>query len=153
MTGVKLTHIPYKGTAPSLVDLIAGKDVTTSFASMASVVPPIKAGRLRALTLTSANRISALPDVMTAAEAGIPGLEVYSWNGVFAPIGTPKGIIDKLNQEIAAILRAPDVVERLVGLGLDPTGGTAEMFTASVKADLERWGKIIRDSGIEKSQL
>ena len=153
MTGAKLTHVPYKGSAPAIVDLIAGKDVTTSFASMASVVPHIKGGRLRALALTSTSRLTALPDVMTTAEAGVPELVVYSWNGVFAPIATPKAIIAKLNTEITAILRAPDVIERLVGLGLDPTGGTPQEFAASVKADLQRWAKIIKDAGVEKSQL
>jgi tripartite-type tricarboxylate transporter receptor subunit TctC len=153
MTGVKLTHVPYKGSAPAIVDLLAGRDVTTSFASMASVVPHIKGGKLRALVLTSVNRITALPDVMTTADAGLPDLVVYSWNGVFAPIGTPNVIVARLNNEIAGFLRAPDIVERLVGLGLDPTGGTPEVFTASVKADLQRWAKIIKDSGIEKAQM
>jgi tripartite-type tricarboxylate transporter receptor subunit TctC len=153
ITGVKLTHVPYKGSAPAIVDLLAGRDVTTSFASMASVVPHIKSGRLRALALTSVNRIPALPDVMTTAEAGLPDLVVYSWNGLFAPVGTSKIIVTRLNDEIAAFLRAPDVAERLIGLGLDPTGGTPEEFAASVKADLQRWSKIIKDSGIEKAQM
>jgi tripartite-type tricarboxylate transporter receptor subunit TctC len=153
MTGTRLTHVPYKGSAPAITDLLAGQDVTSSFASMASVVPHIKSGRLRALALTSANRLKALPDVMTTTEAGLPNLVVYSWNGVFAPMGTSKALVDRLSREVAEILRLPDVADRLSGLGLDPTGGTPEEFTAVVKADLARWGKIIRDSGIEKSKL
>jgi tripartite-type tricarboxylate transporter receptor subunit TctC len=153
MTGVKLTHVPYKGSAPAITDLLGGRDVTTSFASMASVVPHIKSGRLRALALTSEKRLKALPDVITTAEAGLPNLVVYSWNGVFAPIGTSRALVHRVSDEIAAILKMPDVSERLIGLGLDPTGGTPEEFREIVKADLQRWGKIIRDSGIEKSQL
>jgi len=153
MTGTRLTHVPYKGSAPAITDLLAGNDVTSSFASMASVVPHIKSGRLRALALTSQHRLKALPDVMTTSEAGLPNLVVYSWNGVFAPIGTSKAFVDRLSREIDEILRMPDVAERLVGLGLDPTGGTPEEFTAIVKADLARWGKIIKDSGVEKSRL
>jgi len=153
MTRVKLTHVPYKGSAPAIADLLGGRDVTTSFASMASVVPHIKSGRLRALALTSKSRLKALPDVMTTAEAGLPQLVVYSWNGVFAPMGTSKALVDRVSADINGILRMTDVAERLGGLGLDPTGGTPEEFTAIVKSDLERWGKIIKDSGIEKSQL
>ncbi|MCC7194119.1 MAG: tripartite tricarboxylate transporter substrate binding protein [Gemmatimonadaceae bacterium] len=153
MTGVKLTHVPYKGSAPAIADLLAGQDVTTSFASMASVVPHIKSGRLRAIALTSTKRLKALPDVMTTTEAGLPNLVVYSWNGVFAPVGTGKPLVDRLSNEVAEILRIPEVAERLIGLGLDPTGGTPAEFTAVVKADLARWGKIIKDSGIERSKL
>ena len=152
-TGVKMTHVPYKGSAPAITDLLGGRDVTTSFASMASVVPHIKSGRLRALALTSTKRLQALPEVITTAEAGLPNLVVYSWNGVFAPIGTSKALVSRVSSDLVAILKMPDVAERLSGLGLDPTGGTPEEFREIVKADLQRWGKIIRDSGIEKSQL
>lgn len=153
MTGVKMTHVPYKGSAPAITDLLGGRDVTTSFASMASVVPHIKSGRLRALFLTSAQRLKALPEVPTTGELGIPNLVVYSWNGVFAPIGTNRALVNRVSGEISGILKMPDVADRLMSLGLDPTGGTPEEFTKVIRSDLERWGKIIRDSGIEKSQL
>jgi len=153
MTATKLTHVPYKGSAPAITDLLAGIDVTASFASMASVVPHIKSGRLRALALTSARRLKALPDVMTTTEAGLPNLVVYSWNGVFAPMGTSRALVERLSKEISEVLRLPEVSERLMGLGLDPTGGTPQEFTAIVKADLARWGRIIKDSGVEKSKL
>ena len=153
LTGTKLTHVPYKGSAPAIADLLAGRDVTTSFASMASVVPPIKAGRLRALAVFAANRVKALPDVATSAEAGLPELLVYSWNGVFAPIGTPKALVNRVSGEINEVLQLPDVAERLIGLGLVATGGTPEQFKSVIVDDLKRWGNIIRDAGIEKSQL
>jgi tripartite-type tricarboxylate transporter receptor subunit TctC len=153
MTGVKMTHVPYKGSAPAITDLLGGRDVTTSFASMASVVPHIKSGRLRALALTSTKRLNALPEVITTAEAGLPNLVVYSWNGVFAPIGTPNALVNRVSSDIVAILKMPDVADRLSDLGLDPTGGTPDEFREIIKADLQRWAKIIKDSGIEKSQL
>jgi tripartite-type tricarboxylate transporter receptor subunit TctC len=153
MTGVKMTHVPYKGSAPAITDLLGGRDVTTSFASMASVVPHIKSGRLRALALTSTKRLKALPEVITTAEAGLPNLVVYSWNGVFAPIGTPNALVNRVSSDIVAILKMPDVADRLSDLGLDPTGGTPDEFREIIKADLQRWAKIIKDSGIEKSQL
>ena len=152
-TGIKMTHVPYKGSGPAIADLLAGRDVTTSFAGVASVVPHIKSGRLRPLFLTSAQRVKALPDVATAAELGFPSVVIYSWNGIFAPIGTNKALVNSVSADISGILRMPDVSERLAGFGLDPTGGTPEQFTEVVKADLQRWGKIIKDSGIEKSQL
>ena len=153
MTGVKMTHVPYKGSAPAITDLLGGRDVTTSFASMASVVPHIKSGRLRALFLTSAQRLKALPEVPTTGETGLPNLVIYSWNGVFAPVGTHRVLVNRVSSDISGILKMPDVSERLGSLGLDPTGGTPEEFTKVIRSDLERWGKIIRDSGIEKSQL
>ena len=153
MTGVTMTHVPYKGSAPAITDLLGGRDVTTSFASMASVVPHIKSGRLRALALTSTKRLKALPEVITTAEAGLPNLVVYSWNGVFAPIGTPNALVNRVSSDIVAILKMPDVADRLSDLGLDPTGGTPDEFREIIKADLQRWAKIIKDSGIEKSQL
>ena len=153
LTATKLTHVPYKGSAPAIADLLGGRDVQLSFASMASVVPHIKAGKLRALTITTANRLAAVPEVATTAETGFPSLVIHSWNGVFAPVGTRAELVTRINSEIDAILRMPDVVQMLTSLGLDPTGGAPSQFSDNIKADLQRWAKIIKDAGIKKAQL
>ena len=145
--------MPYKGSAPAIADLLGGRDVMVSFASMASVVPHIKAGKLKALTVTTANRLAAVPDVPTTAESGFPSLVIYSWNGVFAPVGTRPELITRINREIHGIVHAPDVVTLLTSLGLDATGGTPAHFSELIKADLQRWAKIIKDAGIKKAQL
>jgi tripartite-type tricarboxylate transporter receptor subunit TctC len=153
LTATKLTHVPYKGSAPAIADLLGGRDVQLSFASMASVVPHIKAGKLRALTITTEKRLAAVPDVATTAETGFPTLVIHSWNGVFAPVGTRPELVARVNNEINAILRTPEVIQLLTSLGLDPTGGTPAQFAENVKADLQRWAKIIKDAGIKKAQL
>lgn len=151
LTGVKLTHIPYKGSGPAIVELLSGRDVALSFASM-TIVPHIKTGRVRALAVTAPNRSSALPDVPTTAEAGVRDFIVDTWNGVFVPVRTPQSLIALLNAEIGRILRAPDVVESLSALGVQPTGGTPEQFAATIRNDLVRWGTVIRDVGIPKEK-
>jgi tripartite-type tricarboxylate transporter receptor subunit TctC len=152
LTGVKLTHIPYKGSGPAIVELLSGRDVALSFASM-TIVPHIKTGKVRALAITSTSRSGALPDVPTAAEAGLKDFLVDTWNGVFVPVGTSREMIMLLNSEIGRILRRPDVLEALAALGVSPTGGTPEQFAATIREDLVRWGKVIRDVGIPKEKL
>jgi tripartite-type tricarboxylate transporter receptor subunit TctC len=123
------------------------------FASLATVAPHIKAGRLRALAIASESRSSTLPDVPTTAEAGLPGFLMFTWNGIFLPSGTPKEIVTKLNTELIRILGLADVRARLVSLGFEPTGSTPQEFSNFVAADLQKWGKIIKDSGIQKLQF
>ena len=151
--GVKLTHIPYKGSGPAIAALLSGQDVNVSFASTATIVPHIKAGSVRALAISAPRRSAALPDVPTGAEVGYADFLIYSWNGVFAPVGTPREIVAKINAEVVDILRAPDVIERLASVGVDPSGGTPEQFASSIRSDLAKWAKMIRESGIEKKPL
>jgi tripartite-type tricarboxylate transporter receptor subunit TctC len=152
-TGVSMVHVPYKGTAPAVAELLSGQDVKVMFATIASSTPHIRSGKLRPLALTAAQRSAALPDVPTTAEVGLSGFVMFSWNGLFAPAGTPKEIVDSVNREVLEILRMPDVVARLATLGVEPTGGTPEDFAAFHKSELERWGRIVRDAGIPRQKL
>jgi tripartite-type tricarboxylate transporter receptor subunit TctC len=144
--GVDILHIPYKGNAPMTLAVVAG-EVSMVFDSLTGPLPNIRAGKLRALGYTGAKRSPQLPDVPTATESGVP--VVYeAWNGMLAPAGTPPEIIGWLNREIAKAVASPDVRERLSGLGYDPVSNTSEQFAAMIAADLERFGKIIREAGI-----
>jgi tripartite-type tricarboxylate transporter receptor subunit TctC len=152
-TGISMVHVPYKGTAPAVTELLSGQDVKVMFATIASSTPHIRAGKLRPLALTAAKRSAALPDVPTTAEVGLAAFVMFSWNGLFAPAGTPKEIVDRINGEVQEILRMPDVLARLSTLGVEPTGGSPEEFGAFVKSELERWGKIVKDAGIERQKV
>lgn len=152
-TGTKLLHVPYKGSAPAVTDLLSGQGGSIMFASLATVAPHIKAGKLRALAIAGETRSPMLPDVPTTTEAGFPKLQMFTWNGIFLPANTPKEIVDTLNTELVAILGMPDVKEKLAALGFQPTGSSAEEFSSFVKADLQKWAKIIKDAGIEKQPL
>ena len=146
MAQVKLVHVPYKGGGPAIVDLLAGQ-VPLSFATVLETSQHVKAGRLRALAVTSAKRSVASPDILTVAEAALPGYESISWLGVFAPTGTPREIIAVLNTEIVKILQQPDVKQRLLEQGGEPIGNTQEQFTAVLKSDIAKYAKIMRESG------
>ncbi|MBI3067606.1 MAG: tripartite tricarboxylate transporter substrate binding protein [Betaproteobacteria bacterium] len=146
MAGVNLVHVPYKGTGPAITDLIGGQ-VQTMITGVVALYPHIKAGKLRALGATSAKRVAALPDVPTIAESGVPGFDVASWFGVFAPAGTPKPIVTRVNAEIVKILAAPDLRQKLTAQGADPATNTPEQFAAYVKSELARWGKVVQATG------
>ena len=146
MAGVNMVHIPYKGTGPELTDLLAGV-VRIAFETTPAVLPHVKAGKLRALAVNSLKRTPLLPDLPTMSEAGLPGFEVTSWNGVLAPAGTPKEIETRLNNEIVKALKMPDVHEKLSGLGADPVGNTPEQFGAFIQAEIKKWAKVIKESG------
>jgi tripartite-type tricarboxylate transporter receptor subunit TctC len=148
MTGVKMNHIPYKGGAPAMVDLLGG-NVDLGFSTVATAIGPIKAGRLRALGVTSARRFELLPDVPTIAEAGVPGYESVAWYGLFAPAGTSAEIIRKLNAETVAVLGTPEARKRLTDAGVLPTSSSPETFAAYVATETARWGKLIRANGIK----
>ena len=148
MTGVKLVHVPYKGGAPAMVDLIGG-NVDLGFSTVATAIGPIKAGRLRALGVTAAQRFELLPDVPTIAEAGVPGYESVAWYGLFAPAGTPPEVIRRLNAETVAVLQVPDVRRRLTEAGVLPTSSSPEAFAGYVATETARWGKLIRANGIK----
>jgi tripartite-type tricarboxylate transporter receptor subunit TctC len=152
-TRTKLAHIPYKGSAPAIADLLSGQDIKVSFAAMASIVPHIKSGKVRALAISAPNRSPALPDVPTGVELGYPDFVAYSWNGIFVPVGTAPEIVRKINADVVSILRSPDVVERLASVGVEPVGGTPEQFAASIKADLAQAARVIKGAGIDKTPM
>jgi tripartite-type tricarboxylate transporter receptor subunit TctC len=146
MAGVKMQHIPYRGSGQMLPELLGGT-LPVAFDNIASALPHVKAGKLRALAVTTAKRSAVAPDVPTLAESGLPGYELSSWQAVFAPAGTPPAIVDRLYSEIAKILQMPDVQKRLTELGLDLSGMPPGELAALVKADVPRLGKIVKESG------
>jgi len=146
MTGIDMVHVPYKGAQPALTDLIAGQ-CQVMFATTASAIPYVKAGRLRALAVTSAQRSPSLPGLPTVAEAGVPGFESTTWHGVVVPAGTPPAIVERLNHDINAALREAELRKRLDALGVEVAGGTPQQFAAYIATEIPKWTKIVRDSG------
>jgi tripartite-type tricarboxylate transporter receptor subunit TctC len=146
MTGVEMTHVPYKGSAPALTDLIGGQ-VQLMFDNLPSSLPFIKAGKLRALAVTSGARAAALPDLPTLAESGLPGFEASSWFGVLAPAGTPRDIVAKLNGAIAGWLASPEAKEKLLAQGAIAAGGAPEDFARHIGAETSKWAKVVKASG------
>jgi tripartite-type tricarboxylate transporter receptor subunit TctC len=148
VTGADVTHIPYKGAAPAMNDLL-GKQIHGLFTSTASVQPHTAAGRLKALAVTSPKRSLAMPEVPTFAEAGVQNLNVSVWVGISAPAGTPQPVVERLAREFGKALGAPDVRERLLALGAEPNGETGEAFARMVREDVTRWAKIIRAAKVK----
>ena len=148
MAAVDVTHIPYKGSSPALTDLLAGQ-VTLMFDNMPSCLPHVKAGKLRALAVSTLKRSPALPQLPTVAESGLPGFEVSVWFGVLAPAGTSRDIVSRLNAIIVNALTSADVRERLAGQGAEPIGNTPEQFTAQMERDLVKWAKVVKDANIK----
>jgi tripartite-type tricarboxylate transporter receptor subunit TctC len=146
MAGVSMTHVPYKGSAQALPDLLGGQ-VQLMFDNMPSMLPHVKAGKLRALAVTSSKRSPAMPDLPTIAEAGVAGYEASSWFGVLAPAGTPSAIVTKLNGEIVRILGLPEIKERLSSQGAEPVGNSPEQFAAYITAEMTKWGNVVKVSG------
>ena len=144
MTGIDMAHVPYKGAAPAMTDLIGGQ-VQLMFADATSVIPHVKSGKVRAVAATK--HVEAMPEVPTFAQSGFPSYDPTVWYGVFAPAGTPRDVVVKLNAGIAKSLQARDVRERLIGLGAQPTSSTPEEFTEFVRAEISRWGKVVKSSG------
>ena len=144
--GVELLHVPYKGAAAALTEVVGGQ-VDFFFASLPSAAPQVKAGRLRALAITTAERIGALPDLATVAESGYPGFEASPWYGVLAPAGTPAAIVTRLNTEIARALRAPDVAARLANDGVEVRASAPQAFAAAIASERSKWAKVVKDSG------
>ena len=146
MAKVDILHVPYKGIAPGVVDLLGGQ-VSMTF-DMASVMPHVDAGRLRALAVASATRSSTLPDIPTFSEAGVPGYDASAWYGLFAPAGTPKEIVASLQREVAAALKEPQTREKLLSLGAEPVGSTPEEFTKFIRNEYDKWGKVVESAKI-----
>jgi tripartite-type tricarboxylate transporter receptor subunit TctC len=149
MSGVKMVHIPYKGGAPATTDLVAGQ-VPIAFAPIASMLPQMAAGRVRALAVSGLQRSPAAPNLPTVSEAGLAGFEMNPWFGVLAPAGTPPEVIAKLNTELVRALRAPDTARQFSAQGVEPAHSTPEEFLAVIKSDLQKWGKVIREAGIKE---
>ena len=148
LAGVDIVHIPYKGSAPAVTDLLGGQ-VMLMFDNVPNVLPQVKAGRLRALGTSGAQRSALAPDVPTVAEAGVPGYELTVWFGLVAPAGTPREVVQKLNAEVAKILAMPDVRERFMAQGVEPLGSTPEQFGEHIKAQMTKWSKVVRDAGVK----
>lgn len=146
LAGLSIVHLPYKGTAPGMTDLLAGH-VQLMFDSAAVVAPHVRAGKLTALAVTSANRIPAIPEVPTVAEAGFPGFHTEAWVGVLVPAGTPRDIISRLSNAFQKTLQSPETRDTLTQHGLEVAPTTPEQFTAFIKAEIPKWAKIIADSG------
>jgi len=145
--GIHMVHVPYKGSGQAVIDLLGGQ-VQTMFSGMSSVMQHIKAGKLRALAVTGAQRSPAVPDVPTIAESGFPGFEATAWYGVLAPAGTPKPVVTRLHGELVRALALPDVKERLNGVGFELVGGTPEEFAALIKSEITKWTKVVRAAKI-----
>ncbi len=148
LTNVDMTHVPYKGSGPALSDVIGGH-VPIIIDTTIVLGAQIKAGKLRPLAVAYPQRLATLPDVPTAAEAGVPGWEVVSWQAVFAPAGTPKPIVQRLNTEIAGIMKTPDVQARLADLGVEVGGGPPEQLGEFQKAEIAKWAKVVKAAGVK----
>jgi len=148
MAHVSLVHVPYKGTAPGLTDLIAGR-LSLVFNAPVSVLPHIKAGRLRPIAVTSSSRSLVLPELPTVAESGLPGYEANTWHGVLAPAQTPVTIVGRLNSEIIKALSSVQVKERFAAVGVEPKGNTPDEFAKYIQVEIGRWAKVIKSAGVK----
>ena len=143
VTGIKLTHVPYKGSGPAVIDLVGGH-VQLMFGAVSTTLAQLQNGRLRAIAITSPQRWPALPEIPTVAESGIPGFEASSWYGVLAPAGTPAPIVSKLHTDMATAINAPDIRKHLLDLGMSTVANTPREFADVIRNDMARWGKLIR---------
>jgi tripartite-type tricarboxylate transporter receptor subunit TctC len=148
MAGIKMTHVPYRGTGPAVTDTIAG-NVQLIFAGISTALPPVKSGRLRGIAVSTATRSDAVPDIPTVSESGVRGYEVDQWYGLIAPKGLPKPILDRVNGDINKALKNKDMQDRLSGDGVAAAGGTPEHFNAVLKANIQMWGKVVSKTGIK----
>ena len=147
MTKTQLTHIPYKGTSLAMVDLLSGH-VDLIFDSLSTALPPITAGRLRALAVTGTRRVALMPALPTIAEAGVPRYEVTAWVGVLAPAATPREIVARLNAELNKVLQLPEIARTWADHGAEIGGGSPERFAEHIRAELAKWGKVVREANI-----
>ena len=148
MAKIKMNHIPYKGTGPALTDTLAGQ-TNVFFSSTANAMPHVKAGKLRAVAVTTAKRIPALPDVPTVAESGVPGYDVVLWHGLIGPKGLPRAVVDRVNGEVTKSLKLKETAEQLQNDGVAPAGGTPEQFAAQIKKEIGVWKKVAADAGVK----
>lgn len=147
-TGIEMSHVPYKGGAPAITDLLAGH-VPLFFAVISTGVPHVQSGKVRGIAVTGTKRAEAVPDVPTVAEAGVPGYAAENWYGLLAPAKTPKPVIDRLNKDLVAALKAPDVVQQLKARGIDAAPGTPQDFASYIRAEDKKWVPLIKKSNIK----
>ena len=148
MTGTKMHHVPYKGSSAAHPDLLAGRTALI-FDTITAVQGHVKSGALRGIAVTTATRSSAMPELPTIAESGLPGYEASTWGGILAPAGTPKNVVAKLNSSINAALKMDDVRSRLMGAGIEIQGGTPEQFAYVIRNEIEKWGRVTKAAGIQ----
>ena len=148
MTGTRITHVPYKGSAPAVTDMIAGQ-VQVMFDNTPNVLPHVRAGKLKALAVSSRNRASQAPEIRTVDESGVPGYDVGVWFGVLTVAGTAREIVQRLNGDMVRILNSPEVKERFGKLGVEVVAGTPEQFAQFLKSEVARWAKVVHDAGIK----
>ena len=148
MSGIEMVHVPYKGSAPSLVGLMGG-EVQLLFTSVPAALPHVNANRVRALGVSINERSAALPKVPTIAEAGLPGYYAASWYGLLLPAGTPRGVVGTLSQEIVSIMKVPDVRDKMLAQGFEPVGDTPEGFAKFIREEIARWEKVVKSAGIK----
>ena len=146
MTGTDLLHVPYKGSAPAMTDLLGGQ-INIMFDNMPSAIQHVRSGKLRPIAVTTAKRSPEMPDIPTIAEAGVPGYEAMSWFGLFAPAATPKPVLDKLNAALVKVLNQADVKKKIAEQGGDVVAETPEQFAAFIKSETAKWGKVVKESG------
>jgi tripartite-type tricarboxylate transporter receptor subunit TctC len=146
MAGIEIVHVPYKGNAAALTDLVAGR-VQMMFSNLLTATPHVKAGKLRAIAISTAKRSPQAPDLPTIAESGVPGYDLTPWYGIFAPGGTPRAIVNRLNGEIDRILNAPDLKARFQSQGIDLVTSTPEAFSGLIRKEIPKWREIVRKSG------
>lgn len=147
MAAIDIVHVPYKGAGPAMTDLMGGR-VHMLITGYSSAVPHIKAGKLRALGVTGGKRLTAAPDLPTIGET-VKGFEVTSWYGIFAPAGTPKAVVNRVQRELAAMAKQPQIVERLISLGIEPEGNTPSEFIAQIKSEIAKWGKVVKIANVK----
>ncbi len=149
MAGIKMNHIPYKGTGPALTDTLAGQ-TDVFFSSTATALPHIQAGKLRAIAVTTSKRIPALPDVPTIAESGVPGYDVVLWHGLIGPKGMPKAVVDRINADVTKSLKLKETADSLKNDGVAPAGGTPAQFGAQIAKEINVWRKVAADAGVKQ---
>ena len=149
MAQIRMIHVPYKGSLPGIVDLLAGRVALTATSAMSNLVPHVRSGRMRALGVTTSKRIPSLPDIPTIAEAGLPGYESVQWSGLLAPAGTAREIIATLSREVVAILHTPEARARLASIGTEVVASSPEEFAAFIKAETVKWAQVAKAAGIE----
>ncbi len=148
MAGVKMTHVPYKGSAQVVNAMLAG-DIQLTFDSISTSMPQIRSGRMTALAVTSAKRAAMAPDVPTLAESGVPGFDINGWYAILAPAGTPRAVVDRISGDIAAVLAQPELRANLAANGYEPVGSTPAALGAHIESELTRWNKVVREAGVK----
>jgi tripartite-type tricarboxylate transporter receptor subunit TctC len=143
-----MTHVPYKGGGPALTDLIAGQ-ISLVFATSQTGLPQVKAGRLRALAVTTPERIPAEPNLPTVAESGVPGYEVTNWHGLIGPKGLPRAVVNRMHDEVANLIKLKDMEDRLQADGMSPAGGTSEQFYEQIRKELDQWRQVVTRARIK----